>query len=398
MGNIKLGERMDNIQQGACQDKANNMPFRICLVISSLGPGGAERVLSQLASYWAALGWDVTLLTFAANDSPVYQSLAPEVSLRQLGLQRQSQGIVDAIRANIRRVMELRRAIRVSRPDAVLSFIDQPNVLTLLATCGLGLTVVVSERVDPAQHPCALPWRVLRSLLYPFAAAVIVQTANVANYFHAAIRRRIVVLPNMVMAPSRGPREWPFLVLGAVGRLEFQKGFDLLITAFAAIAERHPDWRLIIWGEGSERGALQRLADASGAGSHIRFAGLSPKLGSWVNDVDLFVLPSRYEGFPNALGEAMAAGLPVVAFDCPSGPSEIIREGGILVPPQDVAALAATLDRVMGDEGLRQKLAAAARSDMARFAPDLVLRKWTRLMESLMYRAKATDAKFSKRV
>lgn len=359
--------------------------LRVCLVIPGMGTGGAERVLAQLANHWAALGWQVSLLTFAGRELPVYQALSPEIALRPLDLMRPSRGLREGILNNLRRVARLRQAIRESRPDAVLSFIDQANITTLAATLGLGIPVVVSERVDPAHHDIGRLWSALRSLLYPFATAVVVQTTRVAAQFRWLTRRRIVVLPNMIPAPAHSAQpaagDGREGVIGGVGRLVRQKGFDLLIAAFARIADRHPSWRLKIWGDGPERPALERQVAETGLGNRIELAGVTAQPGGWIEDVDLFVLSSRYEGFPNVLGEAMAAGLPVVAFDCPSGPRDIIREGGLLVAAEDIGALSDALDRAIKDGGLRRTLGNAARSDIARYSPEIVLDEWTRLLK-----------------
>jgi glycosyltransferase involved in cell wall biosynthesis len=357
--------------------------LRLCLVISSLGPGGAERVLSQLANHWAALGWHVTFLIFADPAMPIYYPLHPNVIVRQLDLMRPSKNLGAALFSNIWRLIRLRAAIRECRANVVLSFIDQSNILTLLATRGLGLPVAVSERVDPTQHPGRRIWQALRILLYPFAAAVVVQTAGIAAHFPAIIRRRIVVLPNMISAPLEKASGKAKCVVGAVGRLERQKGFDFLIHAFVSLSSRHPEWTLMIWGEGRERQALQKQIDVAGLGSRIQLKGITERPSDWVKETTIFVLSSRYEGFPNALGEAMAAGLPVVAFDCPSGPREMIDKGGLLVPPQDAMALAEALDRIMCDEALRTELGNAAVTDVARFSPQIVLEDWTKLMRRL---------------
>ena len=171
----------------------------------------------------------------------------------------------------------------------------------------------------------------------------------------------------------------------AAGRLAPQKGFDLLLEAFVAVADRHPDWTLDIFGKGPLREPLEQQVIDLGLGGRARLNGPTDRLGERMRDASVFVLSSRYEGFPIVLLEALAAGLAVVSFDCPTGPSDILTDGtdGLLVPPEDVPALAAALDRVMADESLRRRLAAAAPAAVIPYSTQLVGRRWDALLGGL---------------
>ena len=350
--------------------------MRLTLVIWSLSCGGAERVLSRMANHWAARGWEVTLLTFDGSEPPFFD-LHPAVRHRPLGLATS--------RASVRRLARLlrvlRRAIRESAPRVVISFMDQINVLVLLATRGLGLPVVVSERVWPAHHAIGRHWNVLRRWTYPWATRLVVQHRDVLQYFAAPVRRKGRVVPNPVTAPPAAraapPGRRPNTV-AAMGRLDPQKGFDVLLRAFADVAPECPEWSLVIWGEGELRGTLERLRDELGLGGRAFLPGRTREPFGTMRQADLFVLSSRYEGFPNVLCEAMACGLPVVSVDCPVGPSRIVRDGidGLLAPPGDPRALADAMRRLMRDAPGRRRLAARAPEVVERFNLEKVMRAW----------------------
>jgi GalNAc-alpha-(1->4)-GalNAc-alpha-(1->3)-diNAcBac-PP-undecaprenol alpha-1,4-N-acetyl-D-galactosaminyltransferase len=361
---------------------------KLLFFISSLSCGGAERVCVTLCNHWAEAGWEVTLATFDDGSEPPFFPLSPRVRHVTLGLQRRSTRLVHSVVNNLRRIPRLRRFVAEERPERIMSFIEGTNVLALIAAAGTGIPVVVGERTDPAQHAIPRPWRILRRATYPWASTIVLQTRAAAAHFPASWASRIAVIPNPVpriapRAPTRGTRDGGVHRIVGLGRLEKVKGFDLLIRAFTAVATTRPEWELTIFGDGPERDALTAEIARSGLGGRISLPGYASDALAALQRADLFVLSSRYEGFPNALCEAMACGVPVISFNCPSGPAEIVRDGvdGRLIPAEDVDALAAAMAELTGNAEWRGAFAAQATAVSSRFSVERIAALWERVLQ-----------------
>lgn len=372
--------------------------MHIAFVVPNLLSGGMERVVSTMANYWSSNGCDITILTFF-EDAPFYD-LSPKVKLVSLSKGGLSADLLRALFNNLRRAAFIRSAVRTMTPNVVISMGDRTNIVTLIATTGLKVPIIVSERVDPHRHSIGRFWDILRRLFYPRASCLVVQTERALHYFPAQVQRRACIIPNPVLMPSpttvqsemrpsnskvgrmgsagnAGVNKANKTLMG-MGRLTKQKGFDLLLQAFARVALKHPVWNLEIWGEGALRPELESLIRELGLAEHVSLPGRTTQPNQKMRQADLFVLSSHFEGFPNALCEAMACGLPVISFDCPSGPREIIRHGidGVLVPAADVNALAAVMDRLMSNENERFRLAEKAPEVLQRFGLEKVMEMW----------------------
>ncbi len=375
----------------------------LLIFIGSLSSGGAERVTANLANYWAAKGWSVMVVTLAPLSLDFYElhRAVARIALNQTGdsgnpwlgawhnLRR-----VWALR-RVRRVWALRRVLRAVRPDLALSMMNTANVLLALAAWGLPVCAIGSERIHPPQCPLGRGWATLRRQLYGRLAAVTALTAESAAWLKTHTRaRQVPVIPNAAPwpLPMQSPGLEPASVgvpgrqrLLAVGRLDPQKGFDLLIAAFAMLAGRHPHWELMILGEGSLRSTLEAQIDAANLRQQVFLPGRAGNIGQWYEGADLYVMSSRFEGFPNTLAEALACGLPAVSFDCDTGPRDLIRHevDGLLVAAGDVAGLTAALDRLMGDAALRQRFAERAVEARERFSMERIAGLWEDLFEEL---------------
>ncbi len=363
--------------------------MRLTLVIDSLGRGGAERTASILANSWVARGDQVTLITFAKGDLPAYP-LHQAIVLRRLELrQGKARHIFHGLSRNWKIVRVLRAAITESHPELIISFMQVPNVVTLLASRGIGVPVIITEHTHPAFHQIGWHWGLLRRLLYGRAAALVCMTQDVLSWFQQRTRVRGYVVPNPVSVPPAshaGTGSANQQIVIAMGRLAYEKGFDLLLEAFSRIAPRHPGWQLRILGEGPLKTELAAQAQELKLTNRVEFTGAVSDPFSLLLNADLFVFSSRYEGFGNALCEAMACGLPVISFDCPSGPREIIRDGidGLLVPAEDVAELATVMDRLMNNAELRRSLAARAPEVLTRFSLASIIERWDQLFADVL--------------
>ncbi|WP_447921799.1 glycosyltransferase family 4 protein [Achromobacter aegrifaciens] len=365
---------------------------RVLLFIHSLHGGGAERVAADLSAHWAGMGREVMVVTQAGTEGDAY-TLHPKVRREVLHTAGEGGGL-RGIWSNVQRVRALRRVVKSFRPDIVLGMMTTASVLSVLACAGLSCRVIATEHTHPPSQTLSGFWQRLRRLTYPRAASVVALTRGTADWLGQHVPgSRLAVIPNPVHFPL--PRAEPVLTpvsgdgrkrLLAVGRLHADKGFDLLIQAYAQLAASHPDWDLVILGEGEERRALQTQVREAGLESRISMPGRAGNVGDWYESADLYVLTSRFEGLSNTLLESMASGLAAVSFDCDTGPREIVREGvdGVLVRPNgDVPALGKALDAVMSNDADRQRMAQAATDVRDRFSAARVLQKWQELFDGV---------------
>ena len=363
--------------------------LRVLVTVSNLSAGGAERMASELVNWWAAHGRDVALLTLSGVRSDHY-TLDPRVERIGLDLLWDSHSLWESVSGNLRRSRMIRQAVRRFAPDVVLSFIEQNNVRVLAALLGTGIPVIVSERIDPRWHRVGRAWDAARRLLYPAARAVVVQTQSVARWAAGVVpARKVKVIPNFLRALPHAPayQNREALIVG-IGRLCRQKGFDVLISGFAASRAREQGWQLVILGEGPERTDLEALVASHGLAGQAALPGVVPEPAEWLARARIFALPSRYEGFPNALLEAMAMGCAVIAADCPSGPQEIVRgkQEGLLVPVEDAAALRMALDQLLKEPARAAALGDAARGVRERFNAVAIMAQWDCLIHSVLDR------------
>lgn len=363
----------------------------ILLTIPAIAPGGAERVICSLANDFARRGWPITLATLEKAGTPPFYALDPEVALVQLNALG-TRNTLDRLRSIPARVVSIRALLKRIRPDVVVSFMDTMNIAAIAASQGLSIPVIVSERVDPIRnrHRLGRLKSALRTLSYHLADTVVVQTESIRAGFRPSLQRQMVVIPNAItpapckaMPGSPGP-DGRFRLLG-VGRLDSQKGFDRALAAFAELAHRFPAWDLWIWGEGTERAQLEAMIQSFRLSDRVRLPGVTQDIATELCRSHALVVSSRYEGFPNVLGEAMAAGLPAVGFAGVSGVEELIEDGhtGLVIPEEGegTAGLVEALAVLMADADERARMGCEAIERSRLWPPERIWRLWAEAVD-----------------
>lgn len=341
--------------------------MRITCVIGTLGGGGAERMMTYLCEGLAARGHQVTLLTLD-NSVPDFYTLPALVARARVQLPTfRAAGLL----GGIPRLIKLTRALKATRPQVVISFMT----ISVLASClFLRIPYIYGDHLDVRHLAYSRKWQILRNFLLRFASTVTVLSQRDLQFLrehHPRWHAQVVYNPALVPPEKTYPRP-AFMQADkkyvlAVGRLTAQKGFDRLLTAWKQV--RADGWRLLIIGGGEDEQALKIQTDKLGITDSVDFVPPQKEVFSAYAHAQLFAMSSRAEGFPLVLLEAMAHGVPAVSFAC-TGPDVIIRDGvdGILVPQDNVPALARALKELMQDETKRQQFSARAREVVTRFS------------------------------
>jgi GalNAc-alpha-(1->4)-GalNAc-alpha-(1->3)-diNAcBac-PP-undecaprenol alpha-1,4-N-acetyl-D-galactosaminyltransferase len=283
-----------------------------------------------------------------------------------------------------RRTRVLRRTIRTIAPDAVISFLTQTNILTLLAAWGLPTRVVISERNDPIRQQPNFRVALLRKLLYRRSDVVTANSAGAVESLASMVpRSKLALLPNPLGISDTGARvSFSGPTFLAVTRLVPQKAIDVLLKAAALAFVQLPEWRLAIVGDGPLREEMHLLSGDLGIASRVDWLGYQDDPVPYLKAAKFFVLTSRFEGSPNALLEAMACGLPSVVSNASPGPLELIGDdAGLVVPVEDPKATAAAIVALANDESLRTRLGEAAVKRTEMYQLNQAIRVWLDLLD-----------------
>lgn len=356
--------------------------------INSMGKGGAERVVSVLSECFAADGYEVTIVTLwrAGEEYDLSESI------KRINLGDRWQGKEPGrVRLTASRFLDLRRVVKREKPDLVISFCNKANFRCSYSMMGMNIPLLVSVRNDPRMdyfpHKCAV------KRMEKKASGCVFQTADAMFCFDRKFQEKSKVIWNPVdckyLSEDDSPVERSKYIV-TVGRLSSQKNQLLLLKAFCRIMDEFPEYELRIYGEESEAGTKDRLLDyvaEQGMEQRVRLMGQSSRLEKEIKDAALFVLPSDYEGMPNALIEAMVMGIPCISTDCPcKGPSELIENGisGCLVPVGDDKELASAMKKLLENPELADQMGRAGARLRDRVSPEKIYEEWKEFVNKLI--------------
>lgn len=327
--------------------------MKIFLVIPTLKQGGAERVMSELANQFVQKEDLEVHLVLLAKSNDFYKVNA-NVKIHRLGFE--NKGKLNKVFSELKTFIGLRNLLKNHKPDAVLSFMEKYNSFTILASTFLGLHVFVSDRSNPLKKvPKSTEF--LRKLTYKYATGIIAQTQFAKDVLAAKINNKnIRVIPNPVKEIQNYPDIAKENIILNVGRLVPEKGQKYLIEAFSKVKDK-AGWRVVILGDGPLRSEIEEQVKILGLDKQVQFLGAVNNVDEWLARASIFVFPSISEGFPNALAEAMSAGLPCVSFDCNAGPRDLIENdvNGCLVEVGEVDELTLSIKNLMNDRDKRKR-------------------------------------------
>jgi GalNAc-alpha-(1->4)-GalNAc-alpha-(1->3)-diNAcBac-PP-undecaprenol alpha-1,4-N-acetyl-D-galactosaminyltransferase len=379
--------------------------MRITIVIAGLGGGGAERVAVNLANAWSIRGYRPTLLTISQKSIPPAYTVDDGVERRDLAWPRRTREyelnamnvapIMRGLQSNDSNVLltdlpmlaVLRCAILQTEPDVVVSFITQTNVRVLAALHESKVPVIVNEVTD-ARRLYMRDWPRPRDMFYRHAAHVVATDPVIADWFTKRGARAVSIhnplqpptpeAPRAAIPTNRNSRKRVI----TLSRLSSEKRVEWLVRAFAALAERYPDWDLEVYGNGAQRNFLEHLAEDLAPPVRIRICGFTHEAFRVLAGADIYVSASWIEGFGNSIWEALACGVPVVAIDAGPSIGRLVRHeiDGLVVRDDSVAGLTAALERLMKNENERKQCASHAPEVVERFSMQAALQQWDELL------------------
>ena len=345
--------------------------------------GGVEKALSTLMHELLRRGHDIALVTWDREDAIPFYALDPRISWHKLAIGDSYQKA--GWKTRWQRAMKVRDIVRQEKPDIILTFQNGAFLSLWAYTLGMGVPVVVSERNAPTMYDYikAGRYKFFWTRVYGLSPLVVIQTESQKKMYPSWLQRKIEVISNPVFPVSAAKAETRNDTILCVGRLDYQKNQIVLLRAFKAIAAQAPSWKLVLVGDGKDRAALESFVAEHGLASRVSFIGNVQDVTPYYLEAGIFCLPSRWEGFPNTLAEAMSCGAPSVGFSECSGVNDLIADGrnGLLAPGMnDENSLADALLRLINDAPLRARMSQAATSVTTDYKPDRIFDRWEQLL------------------
>lgn len=361
---------------------------KILFVIPDMQQGGAERVVSVMANYWVERGHAVGIMSFDNGES--YYKLNEKITVHPLHSAKKIILGGGFIVNNISRFFNYIKQVKKIKPDIIISFTDNANVYCLLYNRFLRKPLIITQRTNP--HFSMLPGSIknLPGRIYKKAAAMVVQTAETLKIYKSLnieLPKKTAIIYNPLSPSSyadAGVAGREKIIL-AVGRLNnSHKHFDKLTDIFSSI--NNEGWQLQIAGDGEDRQMLETKIRQLNLEDKIILLGGVKDLTPLYQSAKIFVLTSQFEGFPNALCEAMANGCACISYDCATGPAEIItpEENGILIELGNEKAFAQALYSLMTDEAKMQSLSYNALKIRERLDENKIMKEWESLIDEVL--------------
>lgn len=350
--------------------------------------GGVEHMATALMNDMTSRGHPCALLTWDYEDGQSYYPMDETIQWFKLGIGDTARRATWGER--LERMKATRKAVKEFQPDVIVGFQDGPFQAMALYTLGMNIPVILAERNAPHRfdYKKTGKYKELIFQTYRAAKAITVQCPSYVERYPKSLQSRITVIPNPVFAPPEankdGAKAKDKKTLLSVGRLEYQKNFVCLLEAYQKIATDFPDWILKIIGEGDDRSKLEAYIETNNLQNHIQLPGTSKDVHSLYQNADLFVLPSRWEGFPNVLAEAMSNGLPAIGFDQCAGVRDLIehnKNGLLATDNENSDTLAKTLKTLMADQDIRKKMGKEAKQSIQQFKPETVYAQWEQFLK-----------------
>lgn len=342
----------------------------IVFFIGALGSGGAERVVSILTRQYVQKGISAEIVLY--HDELPFYEIHPEIKITYVERETGSRNL-------LKNILWL-RSYFVSNADLVISFLAQFNMVALAALFATGIPIIVADRNDPRYMPKQAPIRIARNLIYHLADGIVVQTQHNKEYFSPVLQKKCSIIYNPVdLQEKKGlalrTAKKPRIVSAA--RLMKQKNQLMLLDAFAQIQKDFPAYTLTIYGEGPFRPELEKRIRELRLEGSVFLPGKVQNVFECMADAELFVLPSNFEGMPNALIEAMCLGLPVISTKV-SGATDLIQHGnnGLLTDVGDTAQLTESLRKMLSDSELRQSCAQEAMKLNELLCTERIVAQW----------------------
>lgn len=361
--------------------------MKILIYISSLTAGGAEKVATMMANYWSER-YDVVLLT-NSDITDDFFVLSDKVERKSTGFIILQKNIFYKIVDYCIGLYSIRKIVKNIKPDVIISHMDVSNIHMLLATINIGIPILVEDHNNPELKPISQPWKALKPLTYFFADKLILLIPELEKYYSKYFYRhsKILFIENPLDIPIEIPDSIEVILnkptFIAMGSLTYQKGYEYLLEAFAKVHLEKPEWNLTILGGGPLHEQLTSLAKKLKIEHKVYFSGRVKNPYEVLKDADIYVMSSRYEGFPVALCEAMGVGLPCISFDCPTGPRDIIEHNvnGLLVEYLNIDALAETMLELSKDVSLRKNISKEAVKIREKLSLQAIMLKWENAIE-----------------